>query len=57
MKTALALVTVALALASCEKSSGGALAPDFTLSDLGGTAVSLSGLRGKVVLLNFWFLQ
>jgi peroxiredoxin len=27
---------------------------DFTLPDLQGNAVSLSNLRGKVVLLNFW---
>lgn len=29
-------------------------APDFTLADLGGKKVSLSSLKGKVVLLNFW---
>jgi peroxiredoxin len=29
-------------------------APDFTLKDLKGNAVTLSALRGKVVLLNFW---
>lgn len=29
-------------------------APDFSLNDLGGTPVTLSSLRGKVVLLNFW---
>lgn len=29
-------------------------APDFTLTDLHGSKVSLSSLRGKVVLLNFW---
>jgi thiol-disulfide isomerase/thioredoxin len=32
----------------------GNLAPDFTLLDLNGQAVSLSSLRGKPVLLNFW---
>ncbi len=32
----------------------GKLAPDFTLNDLDGQEVSLSGLRGKPVLLNFW---
>lgn len=32
----------------------GALAPDFTLRELGGAEVRLSELRGKVVLLNFW---
>lgn len=29
-------------------------APDFTLTDLHGAKVSLSSLRGKLVLLNFW---
>lgn len=29
-------------------------APDFTLKTLAGQEVSLSSLRGKVVLLNFW---
>ena len=29
-------------------------APDFTLTALDGTPVSLTDLRGKVVLLNFW---
>lgn len=29
-------------------------APDFTLKDLHGSTVSLSSLKGKVVLLNFW---
>jgi cytochrome oxidase Cu insertion factor (SCO1/SenC/PrrC family) len=32
----------------------GARAPDFTLSDLNGEVWTLSALRGKVVLLNFW---
>ncbi|MBI1355599.1 MAG: redoxin domain-containing protein [Acidobacteria bacterium] len=31
-----------------------AVAPDFTLQDLGGGSVQLSSLRGKVVLLDFW---
>ena len=30
------------------------LAPDFTLADLKGQKISLSDLKGKVVLLNFW---
>lgn len=29
-------------------------APNFTLQDLAGNVMSLSQLRGKVVLLNFW---
>jgi thiol-disulfide isomerase/thioredoxin len=32
----------------------GSLAPDLTLPDLKGHEVSLRGLKGKVVLLNFW---
>jgi cytochrome oxidase Cu insertion factor (SCO1/SenC/PrrC family) len=32
----------------------GARAPDFSLSDLNGQVWTLSQLRGKVVLLNFW---
>jgi len=32
----------------------GSLAPDFTLNDLCGEKVTLSKLRGKVVILNFW---
>lgn len=32
----------------------GKQAPDFTLKNLAGENVSLSSLRGKVVLLNFW---
>ncbi len=32
----------------------GAPAPDFTLPDLTGHKITLSSLRGKVVLLNFW---
>jgi len=30
------------------------LAPDFTLQSLAGERYTLSGLRGKVVLVNFW---
>ena len=33
---------------------GPQLAPDFSVPDLGGQAVRLSALRGKVVLLNLW---
>ena len=29
-------------------------APDFSLPDLGGKEISLSSLKGKVVLLSFW---
>ena len=30
-------------------------APPFALTALDGTSVTLESLRGKVVLLNFWF--
>lgn len=32
----------------------GQVAPDFTLTDLGGKPVSLADFRGKVVIVNFW---
>jgi peroxiredoxin len=32
----------------------GAPAPDFTLNDLDGSPVTLSSLKGQVVLINFW---
>lgn len=32
----------------------GAQAPDFALQNLDGETVTLSGLRGQVVLINFW---
>ncbi|HEX9987904.1 MAG TPA: redoxin domain-containing protein [Chloroflexia bacterium] len=32
----------------------GSEAPDFTLKDLGGKDVKLSGLRGRPVMVNFW---
>jgi len=34
--------------------AGGSTAPDFTLRDINGTAVTLSALKGQVVLINFW---
>jgi len=34
--------------------ASGALAPDITLNDPGGKPMSLSSLRGRVVLLDFW---
>ncbi|MFD2967290.1 TlpA disulfide reductase family protein [Sphingobacterium bambusae] len=41
-------------IASMEKLSVGALAPDFTLPDTTGTNLALSSLRGKYVLIDFW---
>ena len=37
-----------------EQNEQRALAPDFTLRNLDGERITLSDLRGKVVLLNFW---
>jgi len=39
---------------SQEGLSIGEQAPEFTLNDFEGTPVSLTDLRGKVVMLNFW---
>ena len=39
---------------SKSNSKNAILAPDFTLADLKGQKISLSDLKGKVVLLNFW---
>ncbi|MGB9641883.1 MAG: peroxiredoxin family protein, partial [Candidatus Ratteibacteria bacterium] len=29
-------------------------APDFNLTDLNGKQITLSSLKGKIVILNFW---
>ncbi len=39
---------------STPSTTDGKPAPAFTLQDLNGTSVSLAGLRGKVVVLDFW---
>ncbi len=43
-----------LAQCSQEKESSTGLAPDFTLQTLDGQEITLSRLKGKVVLLDFW---
>jgi peroxiredoxin len=48
-----------LAACGCSKKDekpavAGNPAPDFTLKDLSGKEVTLSSLKGKVVLVNFW---
>lgn len=40
--------------AAAKGGAPGHLAPDFTRTDLGGSTLSLSRYRGKIVLLNFW---
>ena len=53
-------ITLAVLLAALpggcrpRRDAGGQAAPDFTLFDLAGNQVTLSALRGQVVLLNFW---
>ena len=41
-------------LSSSPSPREGFLAPDFTLDTLDGTKVTLSDLRGKIVLINLW---
>ena len=40
--------------ASPNRPPGSTQAPDFTLATTTGELVSMSDLRGKVILLNFW---
>jgi len=67
VKTLLLILCAAFLLTGCgEKESSqpvvqdstgtakGQTAPDFTLTDMQGKHVSLSDLKGKVVILNFW---
>ena len=51
---ALALVVLLAADAAAGGVRAGDPAPDFTLQDWEGKALSLSSLRGKVVCLDFW---
>lgn len=39
---------------AAKKQAAGVQAPDFTLNDLNGKPLSLSSLRGKYVVLDFW---
>lgn len=39
---------------TAKKQAAGVEAPDFTLNDLNGNPLSLSSLRGKYVILDFW---
>ena len=37
-----------------EKTAGGAVAPDFTLPDLNGNPVTMSEVKGKIKIIDFW---
>lgn len=37
-----------------EKTTGGAVAPDFTLHDVNGNAITMSSVKGKIKILDFW---
>jgi thiol-disulfide isomerase/thioredoxin len=51
----IAVVALLGACVSGEKSDGAVKgAPNFTLQDIDGQNISLSGLKGKVVVLDFW---
>jgi peroxiredoxin len=57
LRIALAVAALGLAAAAgllALRSRTPGLAPDFAVPDLAGQAVRLSGLRGRVVLLNLW---
>ncbi len=54
----MAVLAAAVCLSGCQRKAAspgvGASAPDFTLNDLNGSPHTLSALRGKVVVLDFW---
>lgn len=58
LTVAVCVISVALFVFSCNKGDEravyGVKAPDFTLSDINGNKTSLSALRGKVVMVDFW---
>jgi len=54
LTAAIVLLALLTGCTSREKAGVSAAAPDFTLQDLSGKKVSLSGLKGSVVLVEFW---
>lgn len=53
-KTSADGLAYALRIERAKKTASGAVAPDFTLKDRNGKEHSLSSLKGKLVLLDFW---
>jgi len=54
LTAAIVLLVLFTGCTSKEKGNATAAAPDFTLEDLSGKKVRLSGLKGSVVLVEFW---
>jgi len=54
MKQLLFVVLLFVSLAAVAQPAIGTTAPEIVLKDVDGKAVSLSSLKGKVVLLDFW---
>ncbi|MEJ2696606.1 MAG: redoxin domain-containing protein [Candidatus Sulfobium sp.] len=48
------LAAMNFSLSTAAASAGEQEAADFSLKDLGGKTITLSSLKGKVVILNFW---
>lgn len=48
------LAVFTMSVWAANEQSEGVEAPEFTLNDLGGNPLSLSSLRGKYVILDFW---
>lgn len=52
------MILLVMAFLSCTKAEMTATfppqAPEFTLEDINGNEISLSGLSGKVIFMNFW---
>ncbi len=58
MKKIQPLILIAMMIlgtaALCRAQATGGTPPDFTATDISGTSLTLSDLKGKVVLLDFW---
>lgn len=50
----LVLLILVSAVGACSVKQDSAVAPNFTLTDLKGTRISLSDYEGKVLFLNYW---